>query len=757
MNPTFQITISGSVQGVGFRPFIYNLAISYNLKGYVSNNESGVIIVVQKKAATVTEFYKELKKRHPKNAKINHIEIVEILSDQTFDTFSIKPTEKNIAINALLTPDFAICKNCQSEVLDPENRRYSYPFISCTSCGPRYAIAKKFPFERENTSLNEFKMCETCLEEYNNPKDIRFHSQTNSCPECGIKISFTDNEGNSISGTNQEIFEALCKKLMEGKIVAVKNTSGYLLLCDATNPKAVQELRNRKKRFTKPFAVLFKNIKQIENYLYCHKTEKKEITSCQAPIVILSLKKQADLAAEEINPNIKTIGAMVPNSGILHLISNQFQKPLVATSGNFHGAAICTHQSEVLKSLHTVADFYLHHNLEIQHSQDDSVLRFSKKHKQKIILRRARGFAPNLDLSFSSHASEKLLCLGADLKNTVTITPNEQVYVSEYIGDLANYDTYNRFEKKINTSLNFFNFSPTKIIYDQHPNYEANHKVSDFTANNNAIETITIQHHEAHFAAILSEKNLWEKSKTLGVVWDGAGFGSNIEIFGGEFFEYSKRQIKRIGHLEYFPWILGDQMSKNPKISAFSISRNSHHFQHLFNKNEIKIYSQHIENSLIKTTSMGRLFDATAFALGFKTPILFEGEAGMYLENLAQKAYNKSNIKLKDYLQEEKITTVIPSKKLVLHLAKAAKNNTNPESVALNFHYTLVKCIEKIATFSKSKHIAFSGGVFQNTVLIDLIIDLLKPKFKLHFHEMLSPNDENISFGQLNHYLHLKR
>lgn len=757
MNPTFQITISGSVQGVGFRPFVYNLAISYNLKGYVFNNEAGVVIVVQEKKANIFEFYIELKKKHPKNAKIKNTAIVEILTHKKFDDFIIKPTEKNISINALLTPDFAICKNCQKEVLDPKNNRYYYPFISCTSCGPRYAIAYKFPFERENTSLKEFKMCESCLEEYNNPKDIRFHSQTNSCPDCGVKISFTDNAGAVIRIKNKEIFEAVSEKLKQGKIVAVKNTSGYLLLCDATNSKAVQELRNRKKRLTKPFAVLFKDIQQIENYLLCHNSEKKIITSPQSPIVILPLKKQGNLAAEQISPNVYTIGAMLPNSGILHLISNLFQKPLIATSGNFNGSTICTDQIEALKSLNSIADFYLHHDLEIQHSQDDSVIKFTRKHKQKVILRRARGFAPNIDLKFPAATKEKLICMGADLKSTITITPNEHIYTSEYIGDLANYDTYNRFDKKINNYLNFFDFTPTTIISDKHPNYQAINKISDFTAQNNKVKKFQIQHHEAHFAAILSEKNLWKKTKTLGVIWDGVGFGSDSEIFGGEFYEYSQGQINRIGHLDYFPWILGDQMSKNPKIAAFSITNNDPFLQHFFNKNEIKVYSQHIKNSPIKTSSMGRLFDAAAFVLGFKTPVLFEGEAGMYLENLAQDAFNKPNIKLTDYLQEEKITNSIPTKKLLLNLAKAAKDNTNLEVVALNFNFTLVKCIEKMASSLRSKHIAFSGGVFQNAVLVDLIIDHLKTKYKLHFHEMLSPNDENISFGQFNHYLHLKK
>ncbi|WP_194139936.1 carbamoyltransferase HypF [Flavobacterium hungaricum] len=757
MNPSFQILISGSVQGVGFRPFVYNLAVQLRLRGFVTNNESGVLIIVQENEKTANNFFNELKRKHPKNAKINSIKISEIVTEEKFDTFFIKPTAENTLINAPLTPDFRTCKNCREEILDPENPRYFYPFVSCTSCGPRYAIAEKFPFERENTSMSEFKMCDNCLEEYYDPKNIRFHSQTNSCPNCGPQIKFTDNTGFVFSGTNKEIFETLCQKLKEGKIIAVKNTSGYLLLCDATNAVTVQELRNRKKRLTKPFAVLFQDIKQIETYLLCHQSEKNLLKSALAPIVILPQKKQLDLAAAQIAPNMKTIGAMLPNSGLLHLITTLFQKPLIATSANFNGSSIFANEEEAVKTLNPIADYYLHHNLEILNSQDDSVIRLSRKNKQKIILRHARGYAPNLNFPFLEKTPEKLLCLGAALKNTITITPNQQVYMSEYIGSLLNFDTYNRFEKKIANYQRFFDFSPQTILYDQHPNYENNKVVTEFTKENKTVKTLKIQHHEAHFAAILSEKKLWKKSKILGVIWDGSGFGSETEIYGGEFFEYDHKIINRIGHLEYFSWILGDQMAQNPKIAALSISRNNSFFHPYFNKNELKIYSKYIKNSSIKTSSMGRLIDAAAFILGFHKPILFEGEAAIYLENLAQQAFCKSNIKVKDYLKDENATAIIPCKKLLFQIIKAAKTQADPQTIALNFHYTLVKCIERAACSSKSKEIAFSGGVFQNSVLVDLIIDHLKPKFKLHFHEMLSPNDENISFGQLNHYLNLKK
>ncbi|MHC0447686.1 carbamoyltransferase HypF [Flavobacterium sp. 3-218] len=757
MIPSFQIVISGIVQGVGFRPFIYNLATKHDLKGYVSNNQFGVLIVAQEKEAAIIRFYNELKRRYPKNSTVQHIAISEILVAEKFDTFSIKPTAENIAVNSLLTPDFAICENCKKEILDSKNRRFYYPFISCTECGPRYAIATKFPFERENTSLQSFKMCKKCLEEYHSPKDIRFHSQTNSCPDCGIQISLTDNAGNVISGNNREIFETIFQKLHEGKIIAVKNNSGYLLLCDATNPDAVQELRNRKKRQTKPFAVLFTDIPQIENYLHYDKTEKNMLLSVQTPIVILSIKEKLDLALQQITPNVNTVGAMLPNSGTLFLISKLFHKPLIATSGNFNGSPICSTTIEATESLHTVADYFLHHNLEIQHSQDDSVIKFSNKHKQKIILRRSRGFAPNLDVPLSKSTDKKVLALGADLKNTLTLAQNHQVYTTEYIGDLAHYETYKRFENKVRSYANFFNFSPDSILHDKHPNYENNKIIRDLKGKNEATENFKIQHHEAHFSAILAEKKLWNRSKILGVIWDGTGYGSETEIFGGEFFEYLRQKpIKRIAHLGYFSWIAGDKMAKNPKIAALSISNCNNHFWKYFNSNEIKIYSNLIKNKTIKSSSMGRLIDAVAFVLGFHNPILFEGEAAMYLEKLAQEAYNKPHVKLKDYLRDENISNTIPTKKLLTQLIKASKSETNWETAALNFHYTLVKCIEKIALFSKSKEIAFSGGVFQNSVFVDLIIDHLKPNFKLHFHELLSPNDENISFGQLNHYLHLK-
>ena len=787
---SYEIHISGRVQGVGFRPFIFNLAEEFQLKGYVSNDELGVIIVCQGENSET--FFKEIHHRKPKSSEIIFSEIKEIETAEIFENFFIKPTEKNIVVDIPLTPDFATCESCETELFDEKNPRYFYPFITCTQCGPRYSITKKFPFERENTSIEVFKMCPNCLAEYKNPDDVRFHSQTNSCPNCGIQIWLKDNLGNEFKGSNKEIFEKLAEELSIGKIIALKNTAGYLLMCDATNSEAVSGLRKRKRRPTKPFAVLFSGISIMQEYLEISELQIQHFKSSESPIIVTKIKNKKDLAIDGISPNMNTIGAMFPYSGTLKLISKTFGKPLIATSGNFHGLPICSTAEEAEQILGKIADFFLHNTLEIQHPQDDSVIKFSSKHQQKLVFRRSRGFAPNYffaeELSELNKEKNKILCLGGDLKNTFAVVPNNHVYISEYIGDLANFETYERFENTVKSYQKIFNFEPEIILKDLHPKYENQNIISRFekksaqSAKSTRVEKI--QHHKAHFASILGEKKLWKSEKVLGVVWDGIGFGTSTEIWGGEFFLFENKRIKRVGQLENFAWILGDKMSKTPKISALSILfdndekshevatinsigqspmsneaeiceapkvRNQNYLKQFFDENEWKIYTNLINKSEVKTSSMGRFFDAVSFVLGFEKPIFFEGESAMWLEKISQEAF-ENNIKIIDYLEEEKFEN-IPTKKLFSRILKEKMSGKNAGEIGLNFHYTLIKAIEKIAEKNNVKELAFSGGVWQNALLVDLAIDVLGEKFTLHFHEKLSPNDENISFGQLNYYL----
>jgi len=758
---TTEIHISGRVQGVGFRPFIFNLAEEFGLKGYVSNDELGVIIVCQ--GENSEQFFKEIHHRKPKSSEIIFSEIKKIQTAEIFDRFFIKPTEKNIVVDIPLTPDFATCESCETELFDEKNPRYFYPFTTCTQCGPRYSITKKFPFERENTAIEVFKMCPNCLAEYKNPDDVRFHSQTNSCPNCGIQIWLKDNQGNEFKGSNKEIFEKLAEELSQGKIVALKNTAGYLLMCDATNSEAVSELRKRKRRPTKPFAVLFSGISTMKEYLEISELQIQHFKSSESPIIVTKIKDKKDLAIDEISPNMNSVGAMFPYSGTLKLVSKTFGKPLIATSGNFHGSPICSTTEEAEQILGKIADYFLHNTLEIQHPQDDSVIKFSPKHHQKIVFRRSRGFAPNYffaeELSELNKEKNKILSLGGDLKNTFAIVPNNHVYISEYIGDLANFETYERFENTVKSYQKIFNFQPEIILKDLHLKYENQNIISKFSKKSaqsaQSARVEEIQHHKAHFASILGEKKLWKKYKVLGIIWDGIGFGTSTEIWGGEFFLFENQKMERVAQLENFAWILGDKMSKTPKISALSISGNNEDLKFAFDENEWKIYTNLIEKSEIKTSSMGRFFDAVAFVLGYEKPLFFEGESAMWLEKISQEKFPTDFTdfhRLKDYLKNDEFEN-IPTKNLFLKVLEEKKSGKSAGEIGLNFHYTLIKAIEKIAEGFAVKEIAFSGGVWQNALLVDLAIEFLEDKFELHFHEKLSPNDENISFGQLNYYL----
>ena len=754
---TYEIHISGRVQGVGFRPFVYNLAEEFGLKGFVSNDEFGVIILVQ--GDRVPDFYKKISEQKPKSSEIIHSEIKEIPTQEAFDEFFIKPTEQNIVVDIPLTPDFATCSQCEKEMLDPQNHRYFYPFTTCTQCGPRYSVTEKFPFERENTSIAAFTMCPQCHHEYTTPEDVRFHSQTNTCPNCGIQIWLEDREGIRIEGSNKAVFEKLSSELHQGKIVACKNTGGYLLLCDATNSVAISELRKRKRRPTKPFAVLFPEIDEMKRYLEISEIQEEKFHSPESPIVICTIKNPGDLAVNEISPNMDTVGAMYPYSGMLKLLSKTFKKPLIATSANFHGSPICSSTEEARKILKPIADFSVHNTLTIRHPQDDSVIKIAPHSNQPIVFRRSRGFAPNYffadELSRLNSSKEKILCLGGDLKNTFAAVPNNHVYISEYIGDLANFEVYERLGKTIESYQKIFNFHPEMIVMDKHPRYISRQIIEHFPG----IRTVEVQHHQAHFSAILGEKRLWNKEKVLGIIWDGIGFGNNHEIWGGEFFSFENHRIKRFAHLEEFAWILGDKMSVTPKIAALSVSRNDESLKPFFSENEWNLYTKMVEQKEIMTSSVGRLFDAVAFILGYRTPVHFEGEASMWLEKISQQAFDEEIIP-ENYLENQHFKN-IPSFRLIQKILDEKQSGKSSAIIGLNFHYTLIKAIEVISNQyfnldTKEKNLAFSGGVWQNTLLVDLAFRELSEHFILHFHEKLSPNDENISFGQLNYYLNFK-
>ena len=668
----------------------------------------------------------------------------------TFEGFSIRPSSKNSTLNLQLTPDFALCPDCRQELNDPENRRFGYPFISCVNCGPRWALTETFPFEREHTSMQVFKMCDNCAEEYRNPGDRRFHAQTNSCGTCGMTYQVTDTKGVPVSVKNENVFKQLALFLDEGKIIALKNTSGYLLCCDATKTKPIETLRSRKQRPSKPFAVLYPSLEDLELDFSLHAAERKALGSPERPIVLLATDGyQGEAALDAIAPGLHQLGVMLPYTGLLDQLSRACSKPLIATSGNIHGAPICFSEVQAHEKLSGVADYFLEHDLEIIHSQDDSVLRFSRPEAIPILLRRSRGMAPNYSEPVNTSGSTGLMALGAELKSTVGFIPNDFLYISEYIGNLENYEVFERFTKLIADFTSLFQKQPTALLTDSHPGYLSTRYGKELSEKWD-IPCYQIPHHKAHFAAVLGENNLFQSDEPiLGVVWDGTGYGEDGQVWGGEFFRFEKGAIVRVGQVEYFDWLAGDAMAKNPRLSLFSLLEEPEWIQDKFSPHTWRLYKQLKSGNTLKTSSMGRLFDAVASLLGLCDLNSYEGEAAMLLE-AATRTFEIDQasriVRLDAYGN-------IPAKQLIGELKTRRIRGEHPGQLAGDFIFTLANLILEKAEREGVSKIACSGGVFQNALLVTLLCELNTGSFELFFHRELSPNDESIPYGQLMYHL----
>ncbi|UII75385.1 carbamoyltransferase HypF [Flagellimonas sp. HMM57] len=751
MQQTFQIIISGQVQGVGFRPFVYNLAQKLKLKGIVCNNENGVQIQVNTSQNQANDFLQRILENPPVISNIQSHSLAEI-SFQEYIDFRIVPSALNHKINIPLTPDFAICEACKTEIRDKDNRRFGYAFTTCTNCGPRFAITTKFPFERANTTISEFQMCSSCESEYMDATHRRFHSQTNSCMDCGIVLTLTNVNGEQIESDQSKIIQKVGKLILEGAIVALKNTNGYLLCCDAKNKTAIERLRAKKQRPSKPFALLYPSLEKIKTDFEVNVEEETALKSAVAPIVILNPTEAArELKMESIAPRLHQLGVMLPSSALLTLLIDSIQIPIIATSGNIHGSPIISEEKKAIEELAGVADYFLHHNLEIVFPQDDSVLRFAGEHQ--ITLRRSRGLAPNY--LESNSGGEKILAMGAHLKSTFTFVPNAHTYVSQYFGNLDSFDVLERFQTSIDQFQQLFQTKPETILIDAHPQYQSSILGKELSKKWNT-NLISIQHHKAHFASVLGEHKLFEtKEKILGVVWDGTGLGEDNAIWGGEFFAYENCNMERLTHFEYVDWLAADKMAKEPRLSLLSLlpEKEKNRIKNKFTKTEWKVYNTMLAGNTLKTSSVGRLFDAVASLLKLIDVCSYEGEAAMLLETKAN-AYS-GGIYI-DFLEDLEFDTV-PSKKIIQSIYRELERSVSIEQIAASFIHTLALVVIKVAKKNGLNTIACSGGVFQNVVLVDKLTVLAeKQEIKLKFNRILSSNDENISFGQLCYYQHIK-
>ncbi len=753
---TWHIHIQGQVQGVGFRPFVYLLARKYGVHGWVNNTVDGVHVAFNAAPETAELFHQDLLKRAPKLSVITGHQLQEI-APTSFADFQIIQSEQNGTANLLVTPDFAICPDCKTELQTDHNRREGYAFITCTNCGPRYSIIAQLPYDRPRTTMDAFEMCPTCLAEYEAPADRRYYSQTNSCANCGIELTLVDQQHKVINEAPPQIIDQVVTAWNAGKIIAIKGIGGYLLTCDARNAQAITTLRERKHRPSKPFALMFPDLESLQSLTNIIPAEAELMTGPIAPIILVDSTEEVKqvLAMPEIAPGLSQVGAMLPYAPIFVLLLKKFGQPIVATSGNISNAPIVFQDEKAKTELATIADYILVNNRKIVVPQDDSVVRFTPFKHQKIVIRRSRGMAPTYINGHLQLPQQSMLAMGAMLKSTFSLLHGGNAYISQYLGDLEHFDTQENYRKAIQHFLQLFQTIPTHILLDLHPEYPST-KYGQLLAQKFEIPTTSVQHHLAHFGAVLGEHHLLQTEEPiLGVIWDGTGLGDDGQIWGGEFFKYEQYDFLRCYYFDYFDFILGDKMPKEPRISALSacwdVMGAAPFLRGKFTQTEWQVYEQLLsKTNHLQTSSVGRIFDAVAALLGLMDVQTYEGEAAIKLEALATQYFKQNGLDFHEsYFREGAHYYRIPTKTMMTALIMDLQKGKTRSFIAAKFHFSLVKLVKIVANNLNIKKIAFSGGVFQNALLVDLLAHHLSADFDLYFHEQLSPNDENISFGQL--------
>ena len=739
--------ITGRVQGVGFRPFVYQLATAMDLNGTVYNGNDGVHIRVDCDESMAEEFGRQIRAKAPDLSVIEDI-TAEVESARWFADFQIIESEAQQKVSLKVSPDFAMCQDCRVELTDPANRRYGYAFITCTQCGPRYSVMNELPYDRPATSMHAFDMCHTCQAEYDTTTDRRYFSQTNSCPDCGIEMTLYD-QGERVTGHSQtELIDLVINRLRNGDTVAMKGIGGYLLLCDAASAQAVTQLRTRKHRPHKPFALLYPHVELLGRHTAPTEAAVALLNSPESPIVLLPYSTQAaeDLALEQIAPGLNKIGVMLPYAPLLQLIASGFDGVLVATSANLSGSPIIFKDEQALTELGRFADLILTNNREIITPQDDSVVRLAND--QAILLRRSRGYAPAYYGPSRAMEGEKLLALGAQMKGSVALANDGDWHISQYLGSLDGFESQEMYKATVRHLTELFLFSPDRVLTDAHPGYFTHEYAKRLGG-----PVTEVQHHEAHFAAVLQENDLLDyQEPILGVIWDGTGLGDDQQIWGGEFFRYQEYEIARLAHLNYAPQLAGDKMAKEPRLSGLAFFHQHEELSALleqkFSKQEWAFYQKLVQRPSLKTSSIGRLFDAVACLLGLVDKSTYEGQAAIMLEELAERGRGLANHGYTFALFGNEVSLEFMSGEL----AKDLESELSPAIMAYKFHLGLVDLVQSVVLAHGINTLAFSGGVFQNALLVELIHERLNSEFNLFFHKELSPNDENVSYGQLAHF-----
>ncbi len=805
-----RIRVRGIVQGVGFRPFVYNLAHELALAGYVLNSSAGVTIEIEGTEPAVTSFVATLRSSPPPLAQIEDVAIAD-LAPAGDEGFVIRHSEAQEGEFVLVSADVATCDDCWRDFGDPANRRYGYPFTNCTNCGPRYTIIQDIPYDRPATTMSKFRMCALCQAEYEDPANRRFHAQPNACPVCGPGLAIVSSGGafpqaeDYRSQDSVAIIRQARELLREGKIVAVKGLGGFLLACDAENDEAVRELRTRKRRSDKPFALMARDLPSVESFCEVMSEDRGLLLSLKRPIVVLRHRAGSPISAA-VAPGNKTIGVMLPYTPLHYLLfsdspgeSSQF-RALVMTSGNISEEPIVTSNQEAWQRLREVADWFVFHNRDIYMRVDDSVARTFEQRER--VLRRSRGYVPHA-IDLGTELRELLAC-GAELKNTFCLTKGRYAILSQHIGDFENYETMVFFEETLANLKKLFRVEPRAVAYDLHPQY-----LSTRFAQRLLLEPkIGVQHHHAHIASCMAENHL--SGKVIGVAFDGTGYGTDGKIWGGEFLAADFLGFERRAHLRYVPLPGGDAAVRQPWRMALSYLRDAFGAEYMFKatecwmqryagssemqsrkagrnnlarhgagsqvlggegkelespgdgtevpaftgkirKHDIRIVESMLARrfNCIDTSSCGRLFDAVSSIVGLRQEVTFEGQAAIELEMIADPAIERSY----PFSLTESDPAQLDMRPMIEAIVGDVLRAVPISEVAAAFHNALANAIvevcQQIRRSDNLKRVCLSGGTFQNLFLLERAVRGLRQSgFEVFLHSQVPPNDGGIALGQ---------
>lgn len=740
----YRIIIKGIVQGVGFRPHVYRLATEYSLTGWVLNSSAGVFMEVEGPEESLQSFLDRMQLSPPPLAVIRSC-TMQAIDPVGYTDFTIKASDDRVEKTVMISPDIAICEDCQREVQDHEDRRFEYPFTNCTNCGPRFTIIKDVPYDRAKTTMASFPMCSECQAEYENPLHRRFHAQPNACPICGPQITLVDPQGQVAKEDVRELLKA-------GYIVAVKGLGAFHLAVDAKNPAAVKRLRQRKKRDTKPFAVMVRDLATAHRYCTISPLEESWLNHTSAPIVVMERQDDNLLAADIIHPGLKTLGVMLAYTPLHYLLFDDELEILIMTSANISDEPLIIDNAEAVEKLSEVADFFLLHNRDIFNPCDDSVMCITSLGAPQFF-RRARGFVPRgIPIP---RQSEPILALGGEMKNTFCITRSGEAFLSQHWGDLNHFGNYLNFQHGIKRFQKMLNVEPRILVHDMHPNYQT----TRWARQQKGVERLAVQHHHAHLAAAMADNAL--EGEVLGLICDGTGWGSDGAVWGGEIMRGDYAGFTRLAHLQYMPLPGGDLTARKPYrmglVYLYSALGDSgldtiDNLLPDLNREEKNLILRKLKNdsNQLMTSSCGRLFDAVSAVLGVRSINKYEGQAAMELESCVD-IHEKGHYGYSLHKEQDLwLMDILP---MWGELLTDLRHKKPVGSMAQKFHLTLVEMFSamllKLRDETGLNQVVLSGGVFHNQVLLVRLTRLLTEQgFSVYNHHQVPAGDGGISLGQ---------